>query len=86
MVSYLEGRMEAKYLRRKSPREFLSSTGMGMGGGMQYYEKLYGLQHMSYIIRVNKSKKLMRAEHVARIEDIVFQITAGKPTRKVLLG
>ena len=75
-----------KVFEKKIPTRIFKLNRNGNGGGMQYYEKLYGLQHMSYIIRVNKSKKLMRAEHVARIEDIVFQITAGKPTRKVLLG
>ena len=51
-------------------------------------EKLNSLYHSRNIIRVIKSRRLMRAGHIARMEESRsgFKILTGKPTGNIYLG
>ena len=51
-------------------------------------EELYSLYRSSNILRMNKSRRLRWAGHVARMEEgrSAFKILTGEPTKKKLLG
>ena len=61
---------------------------MIMGTGERFeIERLHSLYRLPNIVRVNKSRRLRWAGHVARIEeDSAFKILTGKPTGKRPLG
>ena len=67
--------------------EYLGQTGMKMGIGKGTILRNFTVCTVN-IIRVNKSRRLRWAGHVARMEEgrSTFQILTGKPTGKRPLG
>ena len=90
MVSYINGGMHAKGIWKQDPEVNILARERyewGVEKAPQWGTS-YSMYHSSNIIKVNKSRRLRWAGHVAIMEEgrSAFKMLTGKPTRKRPLG
>ena len=84
MISHIKGGMQAKVFENSIPRRIFGPKSDANGERRFYNKELHSLYGSPYTIKMIKSRRIIWASHVARIEEgtNVFTILTGKPIGK----